>query len=164
MNPIRIHQCSENGYGKLYEFYPPVWHTLKDTHLPNGLETRYNKKYANWTCSSDDESRMVHKLEPVCHQLEKTLQDTIYWTHGFYTTHSGIVLETQPLPRITTHKLFRHAPGEIWTYESLTPGFQAKDVDVECKNIHVNDDGKARMIWYMKSITPKSSCVHESRK
>jgi hypothetical protein len=132
-----------------------VHYTLYDTNLPNGLEIRYQKKYANWQCRHDDETKIIGKLEGVCSEMERQLQDSIHWTRGFYTVNGGVIIETQPLPRITTHKLFRHQPGEIWTYENLQPGFRAKEVSIECKHIHVNDDGKARLIWYMTSITPQ---------
>ena len=157
---IKIRECTSNEYGRIYEFFPPVNYTLHSTELPNGLEIRYNKKYANWKCNHDDETKINGKIQGVCSAIEHQLQDSIYWKKGFYTVYGGdIVLETQPFPRITTHKLFRHQPGEIWTYENLRPGFKAKDVVIECKHVHVNDGGHARLIWYMKSITP--DCVYE---
>lgn len=161
MSPIRINKCAENEYGCLYEFFPSVHHKLRQSSLPNGLEIRNQKKYANWTCYSDDELRVIDKLSGVSKQMEVQLQDPLHWKRGFYTVNTGTIIETQPFPRITTHRLFRHQPGEIWTYGDLRPGFVAKEVDIECRNIHVNADGQARFIWYMTSITP--DCVYESR-
>jgi hypothetical protein len=151
---VQIRECTSNQYGTIYELFPPMVYTLRDTTLPNGLEVRYQKKYANWLCKGTDESYLIGKSQPIYDALREKTQADVNLKLGFYTVQGSTILETQPYPRLPTHKLFVHQPGEIWTYESMTPNFSAKDVVVECKHIHVNTDGNGRFIWYMKSITP----------
>jgi hypothetical protein len=169
-----IRKCSENDYGTLYELFPSIHYTIYDTNLPFGLETHYNKKHLNWTCSDDDASKLIERLSKLSKALYRTIQatcgnengdimmvpmssDTIPMRPGIRSGQSGYpyIIETQPYPRMTSHKFFIHEKGEILTFNALVPGFSAKEIQVECKNIWVNKQGcEAKALWYTSRVRP----------
>jgi hypothetical protein len=171
-----IRKCSENDYGTLYELFPSIHYTIYDTNLPFGLETHYNKKHLNWTCSDDDAYALIERLSKLSKALYRTIQatttggagngdimmvpmssDTIPMRPGIRSGQSGYpcIIETQPYPRMTSHKLFIHEKGEILTFNALVPGFSAKEIQVECKNIWVNKQGcEAKALWYTSRVRP----------
>jgi hypothetical protein len=159
--PHYVRKCSSNEYGALYELIPPVRYTLRNTQLPNGLETHYDKKHLNWTCSDEDVrilySQLTDIISSVYRYINRDSPESVNFRHGFRLGQPDTpnMIETQTYPRITSHKIFVHEPGEIFTYGSLTPGFQASEVQIECKHIWTKTGTTdVRVVWYTSSVRP----------
>jgi hypothetical protein len=168
---VSVRKCSSNDYGTLYELYPAIRHTLKHATLPNGLETHYDKKHLNWTCSDDDVDKLYGALSDASPRIYQCIlrdvddrdSDSGSYSHNQpnIDLRPGIregtpsIIETQTYPRITSHKLFEHEQGELMTFGSLTAGFTASTVSIECKHIWVNKQmTSAKAIWYTSRVRP----------